>query len=183
MNPKLIVLQGPSASGKSTLQARLGLPKIVTWTSREPREGETDGVDYAFKSRTEMEERLRGGMMVEMTEYHGNYYGTPLSAVEDAIRESGCRTIVLDRAGAATIRRLFKGEALLIGVKAERSDCERRLALRGHPPDEIADRMSTFDEEIDALAGCDAVLNNTDDNLAKTDLFADWIRLGLEARG
>ncbi|MGO4376505.1 guanylate kinase, partial [Paenibacillus sp. MCAF20] len=55
MNLSLVVLQGPSASGKSTIQSMLGLQRIVTWTSRSPRAGEVDGVDYFFKTEAEMQ--------------------------------------------------------------------------------------------------------------------------------
>jgi len=178
----LVVLQGPSASGKSTIQSRLKLPRIVTWTSRQPRPGEVDGVDYFFKSRAEMDDLFRNGLMIEMTEYHGNYYGTPLQLAEDVMREDVCRSVVLDRAGADKLRQLFRDRVLLIGIKAARADCERRLASRGRLPEEIADRMSTFDEEVEALSGCDIVLNNSDENLAKIDEATDWIRAGLGRR-
>jgi len=179
MSISLVVLQGPSASGKSTIQSRLGLPRIVTWTSRAPREGETDGVDYFFKSRSEMQSLHDRGQMVEMTEYHGNLYGTPLQLVEDVIRGGAARSVILDQAGAGKLRELFRDRTLLIGVKSGKEDCRRRLEARGHGPEEIRVRLSSYEEEIAALAECDLVLNNSDGNLGKIDLLADFIREGL----
>ncbi|WDF51123.1 guanylate kinase [Paenibacillus sp. KACC 21273] len=84
MSFSIVVFQGPSASGKSTLQARLGVPKIVTWTSRQPRAGEQDGVDYHFATREQIELMFRQGLMLEMSEYRNNLYGTSISSIEDA---------------------------------------------------------------------------------------------------
>ncbi len=179
MSISLVVLQGPSASGKSTIQSRLGLPRIVTWTSRAPRDGETDGVDYFFKSRSEMERLYERGRMVEMTEYHGNMYGTPLQLIEDIVNGGLPRSVILDKAGAGRLRELFRDRTLLIGVKSEQEDCRRRLASRGHSPEEIRTRLSSYEDEIAALAACDLILNNTDGNLDKIDLLADFIREGL----
>jgi len=182
MSISLVVLQGPSASGKSTIQSRLGLPRIVTWTSRSAREGESDGVDYFFKSRSEMQRLYDQGQMVEMTEYHGNFYGTPLQLVEDVIRGGLPRSVILDQAGAGKIRELFREQTLLIGVKSGKEDCSRRLKARGHGPDEIRTRLSSFEDEVAALSDCDLILNNTDGNLGKIDLLADFIREGLRSR-
>ncbi|MFC4598214.1 guanylate kinase [Cohnella hongkongensis] len=182
MSISLVVLQGPSASGKSTIQSRLGLPRIVTWTSRAPREGESEGVDYFFRSRAEMERLYEQGQMVEMTEYHGNLYGTPLQLVEDVVGGSRPRSVILDRAGAGKLRELYRERTLLIGVKSDKEDCRRRLESRGHDPSEIAARLGSFEAEVAALSECDLILNNTDGNLEKIDLLADFIREGLKTR-
>lgn len=182
MTISLVVLQGPSASGKSTIQSRLGFPRIVTWTSRSPRESEREGIDYFFKSREEMRRLFEQGRMVEMTEYHGNLYGTPLEHVENAARGRDVRSVILDEAGAAKIKRSFRDRTLLIGVKASREECERRLSARGHAAGEIAARLSTFEAEIAALAECDLILNNSDDNREKIDFLAELVRRGAELR-
>ncbi|TVX99759.1 guanylate kinase [Cohnella terricola] len=175
----LVVLQGPSASGKSTIQSRLGLPRIVTWTSRSPREGESDGVDYHFKSRSEMERLYELGQMLEMTEYHGNLYGTPLKLIEETVRDSEMKSMILDGAGSRKVKAMFRDNVLLIGIKASKEDCEKRLSLRGHGFEEIRTRLSSFDREIAELSHCDVILNNTDDNKGKIDMLTDFIREGL----
>lgn len=183
MTLSLIVLQGPSASGKSTIQAMLGLPRLVTWTSRPPRAGETDGVDYEFKTRAEMQQLYEQGQMVEMTEYHGNLYGTPAHVVERLIQASELRSVILDEAGARRIKELFGDKALLVGIKADRHECERRLELRGQGAAEIAKRLASFEGEIAALSACDLIMNNSDENKRKIDHIVKWLRAGLGEYG
>ncbi len=179
MSFSLVVLQGPSASGKSTIQARLGLPRVVTWTSRPPREGEVDGVDYFFKTKTEMQRLYEQGQMIEMTEYHENLYGTPMQLIEDLIRKGELRSVILDEAGATRMKELFREKVLLVGVKAEREECARRLESRGHGAADIATRLSSFEQEVEALAPCDVILNNTDDNREKIDTVVRFLKEGL----
>lgn len=179
MTPSLVVLQGPSASGKSTLQSMLGLPRLVTWTSRMPRPGEVDGIDYCFKSRQEMQRLYDQGRMIEMTEYHDHFYGMPAQLVEGLIENKEWRSVILDEAGAHKVKQWFGSQALLIGVKAERHECARRLDQRGHTASEINDRLSSYEVEIRALSGCDLVINNGDDNVAIVSNLIRYLREGL----
>jgi guanylate kinase len=180
MSILLVVLQGPSASGKTTIQSKLGLPRIVTWTSRLPREGEIDGVDYYFKTKDEMQRLYEQGQMIEMTEYHENFYGTPTRLIEDFLRKLERRSVILDEAGAKRIKRLFNDQILLIGIKAERYECAHRLEVRGHNTTEINSRLSSFEAEIDALSHCDLILNNSDENRGKIDQIVQYLKEGLE---
>ncbi|WP_080835679.1 guanylate kinase [Cohnella massiliensis] len=182
MSILLVVFQGPSASGKSTIQTMLGLPRIVTWTSRKPREGEVDGVDYFFKTKDEMRMLYEQGRMIEMTEYHENFYGTPTLLVEEIIRRSERKSVILDEAGARKMKQLFHDKVLLIGVKAERHECARRLEQRGHSPSDINARLGSFEAEIDALSQCELVLNNTDENRGKIDQLVRFLKEGMEKR-
>ncbi|MFB6471256.1 guanylate kinase [Paenibacillus glucanolyticus] len=180
MSILLVVLQGPSASGKSTIQSNLGLPRIVTWTSRLPREGEIDGIDYFFKTKDEMQKLYEQGQMIEMTEYHGSFYGTPTRLIEETFHKSERKSIILDEAGAKRIKQLFTDKILLLGIKAERHECARRLKVRGHSTSDVNSRLGSFQAEIDALSHCDLVLNNTDGNRGKIDQIVRYLREGLE---
>ena len=87
---KLFVLSGPSGAGKSTVIAHLlkTLDKAyfsVSATTRAPREGEVDGVDYHFLSREQFEELIARGELLEHAEYVGNYYGTPAGPVNEKL--------------------------------------------------------------------------------------------------
>jgi guanylate kinase len=139
-------------------------------------------VDYCFKERAEIQRLYGLGQMVEMTEYHGNLYGTPLSLVEEIVNQAEIRSVILDRVGAEKIRQLFGDRILLVGVKATRADCERRLEARGHGAAEIGVRLSSFEEEVEALSDCDIILNNTDANRDKVDALTACIREGLVNR-
>lgn len=82
---RLIILTGATASGKTELKTMLeqrGIKRIVTATTRNPRAGETPGLDYHFYSRSVFSEHVDNGAFVEWAEYNGNYYGTPKSELE-----------------------------------------------------------------------------------------------------
>jgi len=160
MNISLVVFQGPSASGKTTLQALLGLPRIVTWTSRAPREGEIDGVDYHFTRRETLEQMMNEGKMLETSEYRGHLYGTSLASIEDTAGGAGLRSIVLDPSGASVAKALLGDRALMLGVSAARSECEARLLARGSDAQQIAARLAGYDEEIAALESCDLIIRS-----------------------
>src|SRR5262249_50245430 len=110
MQGPLIILSGPTASGKSTVVARLlargGLPlrQSVSVTTRPARSYERDGMHYHFWTRERLEEEKNKGGFLEWAEVHGNYYGTPRSEVEP-YRERGTGVIlVIDVQGAAQVR-------------------------------------------------------------------------------
>lgn len=83
----MLVLVGPSASGKTQITAKLikdfGLKKLVTYTSRKPRTGEVDGIDYHFVSVEEFEEKIKNNFFFEYVEYNKNYYGTAKNDITD----------------------------------------------------------------------------------------------------
>lgn len=108
----LIILSGPSGSGKSTVIARLRalgevpLRLSVSATTRPPRPGEKDGVDYHFWARERFEAGIRGGEFLEWAEVFGNYYGTLRHEVEPS-REQGTGVILdIDVQGARQIRKV-----------------------------------------------------------------------------
>lgn len=182
MSFSIIVFQGPSASGKSTLQARLGLPRIVTWTSRAPRAGEQDGREYHFATREQMELMHRQGRMLEINEYRGNLYGTSISSLEEAGQDGQARSSVMEAKGARLVKHLLGERALLIGVSASREQLERRLFERKVSIEEQQFRMASFDEEIAALSQCDIVIRNDESQFRVAESIIDYIRLGLEQK-
>lgn len=175
----LIILQGPSASGKSTLQSRLGLPRIVTWTSRSPRDGETEGVDYFFGDREQIQSMYDTGELLEITEYQGNLYGTSLTAVSKAIQSKTPHSVVLDAPGASRVKELYKDKVLLIGIYAEKEQCRARLADRGVPEEEAARRLASYEEETQRLFQCDVIIPNTDKRFKHAEKFMLLLKSGL----
>ncbi len=98
----LIVLSGPSGVGKGTVRKAIfesddnDFQYSVSMTTRQKREGEVEGVDYYFRTREEFEALIEAGEMLEYAEYVGNYYGTPLSYVQQTL-DQGKRCVFRDR--------------------------------------------------------------------------------------
>ncbi len=132
--------------GKSTILKRLAedidYVFSVSATTREPRPGEVDGVDYHFVDRAEFERMVDGGEFVEHAEYGGNLYGTPVASIEEA-RESG-KVVVLDIEldGARQVRALFP-DALCFWIRPPSfEELEHRLISRDDtPPEAVRKRL------------------------------------------
>ena len=88
----LYVVSGPSGAGKSTVcklvREKLGINLSISATSRKPRTGEENGIDYFFLSPQEFEEKIQNGEFLEYANVHGNYYGTLKSEVEERLKNS-----------------------------------------------------------------------------------------------
>lgn len=182
MTHSLLVFQGPSASGKTTLQARLGIPRVVTWTSRPARANEVHGIDYFFSTRERMASMKEQGLFLEVTAYGGELYGTPFESIRRIFREGDRRTIILDAHGARKLKELYPDEVLLVGIHASKEDCRKRLVARGSEA-EADKRLQTYEEEADALSQCDLILANSDANRRTAEAVVDWLRSGLTMGG
>lgn len=180
---RLIVLQGPSASGKSTLQAKLGFPRVITWTSRAPRSGEVDGRDYCFATRERMLAMEAAGELLEMTDYQGNYYGTSLQGITDALQGEEPRSIVLDAPGARKVKALQPEQVLLLGIYAGQEECRQRLKSRGIPDYELERRMNGYEAELADLRQCDLIIANGEDQLEQAELLLYWTKQGIVSGG
>jgi len=179
MSFKLIVFQGPSASGKSTLQALLDIPKVVTWTSRAPREGEVNGVDYHFVTKEIMCEMFEKGNMLEMTEYQGNYYGTSMLSINEIMNGQQMNSVVMDAKGVKILKERFRDWILVIGVTADKEQCRLRLLSRNTDDKDVTRRLTSYEEEMSTLSQCDIVICNTDENREKAKRMISYIKRGL----
>jgi guanylate kinase len=178
----LILVSGPSGSGKSTLIRRvldappLPLRLAVSATTRAPRPGERDGVDYYFWSREHFESQLAAGAFLEHARVHGEFYGTPRMEV-DSYREQGTGVILdIDVQGADQIRPLYP-DALTVFIALSRWELyEQRLRLRHTENEEaIARRLQTAEQELKRIGDYQCVILNDDLDQA-TQLFCDKIR-------
>lgn len=164
---QVVVLYGPSASGKSEIQNHLiaaGFPKIVTSTTRKPRKGEEDGVHYHFMSRPAFEEKLAEGCFLEWTEYNGEYYGTLQSSIGDLADGGHSASIILDLAGVKSLKSRY-ANIFALYVGADALSIERRLSLRGGNADEMLSRIARAKElelGADYMQAADAVIWNDD---------------------
>lgn len=115
----LIVLSGPSGSGKGTilgrlLQRRTDTVVSVSATTRAPRPGEQDGVSYFFRSRAEFEEMIARDELLEYAEYNGNYYGTPAPAIDRWLREGKNVVLEIEVKGAEKVMQKTAGRRLCL---------------------------------------------------------------------
>lgn len=168
----LIVLSGPSGVGKGTVRAAIfskGEQKFVysiSATTRQPRTGETDGVDYFFKTREEFEQMIQNKQLLEYAEYVGNYYGTPLEYVENTLATGKDVFLEIDVQGAIQVRELMPEGVFIFLTPPDLNELESRIVNRGTDSDEvISKRMKTAREELELMKYYDySVVNDTVDN-------------------
>ena len=168
----LIVLSGPSGVGKGTVRAAIFSKEeqkfvySISATTRLPRTGETDGVDYFFKTREEFEQMIQNKQLLEYAEYVGNYYGTPLEYVENTLATGKDVFLEIDVQGAIQVRELMPDGVFIFLTPPDLNELESRIVNRGTDSDEvIAKRMKTAREELELMKYYDySVVNDTVDN-------------------
>ncbi len=167
MSGAILVLSGPSGAGKSTIiehsSKQIGSYYFsISTTTREPREGEVDGVDYYFVSRTEFEEGIKSGNFLEYATVHGNYYGTSLKPVNEALSEGKLVIFDIDVQGHRLVRAKM-GSFVTSAFITPRtlSILEERLYARATDRDDIIrGRIENAKEEIKAIGEFDFVIIN-----------------------
>ena len=134
MKGKLIIVSGPSGSGKSTVtkivKDRLNIPLSISATTRKPREGEVEGIDYYFLSEDEFKRKISNDEFYEYANVHGNYYGTLKKTVEENL-EKGLNVILEIDVQGALIAKDKKKDAVLVFFKTKDTKIlEKRLRGR-----------------------------------------------------
>jgi guanylate kinase len=141
----LLVLSAPSGAGKTTLARRLEseFPKAqfsISYTTREPRGAEKDGVDYHFIDALDFSKRVDRGDFIEWAEVHGNYYGTSRGIVDTAFTSRGIAVFDIDVQGGLKIKSKFPDAVLVFVLPPSMEELERRLRARGTDKDETIHR-------------------------------------------
>jgi guanylate kinase len=170
------VITGPSGVGKGTLISRLrermpGLDLSISATTRSPREGERDGVDYYFLDREEFARRADANEFLEHAAYSGNRYGTLRSEVERSLAEGRSVLLEIEVQGARQVRAAMP-EAVLVFIAPPSAEALReRLLGRGtDPPEAIDERLRTAELELDAQQEFKHVIVNDDLDRATAEL-------------
>ncbi len=154
---KLIIISAPSGCGKSTIineiikNPDLKLEFSISATTREPRRGETNGVNYYFMTVDEFKDAIATDRLIEYEEvYPGRFYGTPRNEI-DRIRNKGCNVILdIDVMGGINVKHKFGNEALSVFIKPPSVETLRqRLNARGtDSPEAIEQRVEKAEFEI-----------------------------------
>jgi guanylate kinase len=169
----LIVMSGPSGVGKGTVRKALfSRPDIelhysVSVTTRKPREGEVEGVDYFFRTREQFEQMIRENKLLEWAEYVGNYYGTPIDYVEKTLAEGKDVFLEIEVQGAMKVRQAFPEALFIFLAPPSLSELEKRIIGRGtESKDLIENRLQAAKEELEMMDAYDYVVENDEIELA-----------------
>ena len=163
-----IVLAAPSGTGKTTLAHRLveGTGEFVfsvSATTRRPRKGERNGMDYWFIARPDFEAMRDNGELAEWAEVHGNMYGTPLRNFEDAAARAEHLVLDIDVQGARQIRERIPQALLVFVIPPSAEVLVSRLTKRGtEADDEVARRLRAAKRELARAKDFDHVVVNDD---------------------
>ena len=162
----LVIVSGPSGAGKSTIIAgvskrRSDLRFSVSATTRAPRPGETDGVDYWFRTREEFRDMIEAGDFLEYAEYVGNFYGTPKAPVEENIA-AGCNVLLdIEVQGAAQVMESRPDAVSVFLCPPSLEELEHRLRNRGTDSEEkIRERLLTAGREYAQAHKYDYIIIN-----------------------
>jgi len=164
----VIVVSAPSGAGKTTVVARVlrevpGLRFSVSHTTRPPRAGEREGVDYHYVDRPTFERLRADNKLLESAEVHGNLYGTGRAEIERARSEGVDVLLDLDVQGAAQVRERMKDAVTVFILPPSYQELEQRLRRRGQDDEEtIERRLAAAAREIGAFENYDYALVNDD---------------------
>ena len=132
----LVLFSGPSGVGKDTvldvvLKKDTGLQKSISLTTREKRESEVEGKDYYFISRSEFDNLVEEGQVLEFAQYGSNFYGTPKAPVDKWLSEGKIVILKIEVQGAAKIKELYPDSVAIFLLPPSMNELEKRLRSRG----------------------------------------------------
>ena len=167
MEGAILVLSGPSGAGKSTI-INYASPQIgeyyfsISTTTRQPREGEQDGVDYYFVTHEDFEEGIKAGDFLEYATVHGNYYGTSLKPVNEALSQGKLVIFDIDVQGHRLVRAKMGDYVTSAFITPPTlKELESRLYARATDDTSIIERrVENAKEEINAVSEFDFVIIN-----------------------
>lgn len=167
---KAICLVGPSASGKTSICEALSdspiFQKVRTATTRTKRNNEKDNA-YYFLSKEEFNTLLMNNKFLETSEYAGQFYGTPISSIENIVSQGKIALVPIDLNGALKYKEHFGLDVLLVYIHRNKKDLIKAIVERDIPSDEKAQRIMQLDDEITHIDFCDAcIINNKTIDLA-----------------
>lgn len=173
----LFIISGPSGCGKGTVLAEIlkdeGIFYSVSATTRSPRPGEVDGVNYHFFSKEEFEQLIENDGVLEYASYCENYYGTPRKPVEDALAEGKHVILEIEVQGAIKVMEKCPDAVSVFILPPSLKELRRRLNKRGTESEEVIEkRLSQAEREIKCADKYDYIMVNGELDIAVSDLKA-----------
>ncbi len=165
----LIVVSGFSGAGKGTLMKKLmetydNYALSISMTTRQPRQGETDGKEYFFVTEEAFLQKVSQEGLIEYAQYCGNYYGTPRAYVEKQLEAGKDVILEIEIQGALKVKERFPDTLLLFVMPPSAAELEKRLRGRGTETEEnISKRLQRAKEEAEGIENYDFIVIN--DNL------------------
>lgn len=177
---ELFILSSPAGGGKTTLSNLLlkeipNLVRITTCTTRKPRKGEKNGVDYFFLTKEQFEEMIKNDELLEYAIVHGNYYGTPKKLVLEEIEKGNDVLLIIDVQGMRHIKKKFENLTTVFLIPPSFEELVNRMKKRGDSEEEIKRRLETAKKELPAWREYDYIVIN--DIIEKTKERLKWIIL------
>ena len=172
------MISGFSGAGKGTLVRELlrrydEYALSVSMTTREPRPGEQEGVDYFFTDRAHFEETIARDGLVEYAQYCGNYYGTPKQTVEEILSDGKNVVLKIEIEGAGNVKKMLPEAVLIFILPPSMEELSRRLHKRGTEDEEtIQKRLKQAETEISCAHSYDYVIVNGDLDSAVNDFVS-----------
>lgn len=174
----LYVVSAPSGCGKGTILSEIlknndNIYYSVSATTRDPRDGEVDGVNYYFLSDEEFKSEINNGGMLEYAQFCGNFYGTPKKMVIDKLKQGIDVMLEIETIGAMQIKKEMPEAVLIFILPPSVSELRRRLEKRGTEPQDVIDRrVKEAVDEIKRAVNYDYVMMNDDIDKAIEDFEA-----------
>jgi len=173
MTAPLFILTGASGAGKSSVLERLlanpelGLVRFVTTTTRPPRQGEVNGLEYHFTDRESFERDLAAGKFFESAKVYNYLYGSHRDSLEEQRSKGKPLIMILDVQGATTVKRELP-DAFVIFIDAPPEHLKHRLEARGSAIRDLRERLAKIDDERALASTADAYVENRDGALEQT---------------
>lgn len=177
----LFILSGPSGVGKGTVRKRLferdtALQYSISMTTREKRSGETDGIDYFYKTKEEFETLIEQNQLLEYAKYVNNYYGTPREYVEETLAVGNDVFLEIEVQGALQVKENFPEGVFIFLFPPSLEELKNRIINRGTETEELVlNRLKAARDEIEMMDAYDYVVVNdhVDNAVAKVQAIIE----------
>ena len=181
----LCIVSAPSGAGKTSLIKKISSHKnisvSISETTRNPRKGEVDGVDYIFVKKSDFESKIKNEQYIEYAQVHSNYYGTVLDSVVKLLEKNIIVILEIDYQGAEIVKKQFPQSRNIFVLPPSLDVLEKRLRERGTDEEGvILERMKNARIELSKAKNYDYILENDDFELAEKKLLTYVLDVGMD---